>query len=344
MLSRVADSIYWLNRYIERAENVARFIDVNLNLMLDLPAGVAPQWQPLLSVTGDLTEFNSRYNQIDAKNVIQFLCFDRNYNNSIISCLSKARENARSIREAISSEMWEEVNSFYLMVQAAEDCPFSYLPKLFSQVKMASHRFAGVMDATMSHNEGWHFGQMGRLLERADKTTRILDVKYFLLLPSAEWVGTPLDRIQWIALLKSASAYEMYRKSQHYITPSSVAEFLILDRTFPRSIHFCLWQTKLCLHEITQTPSGNWCNGAERALGKLGSELGYITIEDIIQSGLHEFLEQMQSSLNQVGSEIHTAFFAFDNFLDALPNQSSNGVQLQSASISQASSTEITSS
>ncbi len=339
MLSRVADSIYWLNRYIERAENVARFIDVNLNLMLDLPAGVSPQWKPLISVTGDIELFNSRYDEINSQNVIQFLAFDREYENSIISCLRKARENARSIREVISSEMWEEVNSFYLMIQeAATASSFSTLPKFFSQIKMASHRFAGVMDATMSHNEGWHFGQMGRLLERADKTTRILDVKYFLLLPSAEWVGTPLDRIQWMALLKSASAYEMYRKCQHYITPSSVAEFLVLDRTFPRSIHFCLWQTKQCLHEITQTPTGNWCNGAERALGRLCSQLGYITIEDIIQSGLHEFLEQMQSSLNQVGNEIHTAFFALGNVSDALSNKSSNNLQLQSTSFSQTSS------
>lgn len=340
MLSRVADSIYWLNRYIERAENVARFIDVNLNLMLDLPAGVSPQWKPLISVTGDLDEFNERYDQVNSDNVIQFLCFDRDYQNSILSCLRKARENARSIREVISSEMWEEVNSFYLTLkQAADDRSFGTLPKLFSQVKMASHRFAGVMDATMSHNEGWHFGQMGRLLERADKTTRILDVKYFLLLPSAEWVGTPLDRIQWMALLKSASAYEMYRKCQHYITPSSVAEFLILDRTFPRSIYFCLWETTRCLHEITQTPNGNWCNGAERALGRLVSQLGYITIEDIIQSGLHEFLEQMQSSINQVGNEIHTAFFAFGDSASVISNQSSNSLQFQSASLSQTSST-----
>ena len=295
MLSRVADSIYWLNRYIERAENVARFIDVNLNLMLDLPAGVPQQWQPLVSVTGDMELFNFRYDRANSENVIQFLTFDEDYSNSIISCLTRARENARSIREVISSEMWEEVNSFYLMIKEASSLQsLSTLPKFFGQVKMASHRFAGVMDATMSHNEGWHFGQLGRFLERADKTTRILDVKYFLLLPSAEWVGTPLDRIQWISLLKSASAYEMYRKRQHHITPSIVAEFLILDRQFPRSIHFCLWQAEQCLHEITQTPTGSWCNGAERALGKLCSQLGYLTIDEIIQSGLHEFLDQMQ--------------------------------------------------
>jgi uncharacterized alpha-E superfamily protein len=340
MLSRVADSIYWLNRYIERAENVARFIDVNLNLMLDLPTEVSPQWKPLISVTGDLEQFNHHYKQVNSDNVIQFLSFDQDYENSIIACLQKARENARSIREVISSEMWEEVNSFYLMIQeAATAKSFSTLPKFFSQVKMASHRFAGVMDATMSHNEGWHFGQMGRLLERADKTARILDVKYFLLLPSAEWVGTPLDRLQWMSLLKSASAYEMYRKCQHYITPSSVAKFLILDRNFPRSIHFCLWQTENCLHEITQTPRGHWCNGAERALGRLCSQLGYLMIEDIIQSGLHEFLDQMQSSLNQVGKEIHAAFFALSDSQCVISNQSSNGLQLQSNSLTQTSFT-----
>lgn len=339
MLSRVADSIYWLNRYIERAENVARFIDVNLNLMLDLPGGVLPQWEPLLSVTGDLEQFNHSHDEVNGNNVIQFLCFDTDYGNSIISCLQKARENARSIREVISSEMWEEINSFYLMVkETAAISSFGTLPKFFSEVKMASHRFAGVMDATMSHNEGWQFGQIGRLLERADKTTRILDVKYFLLLPSAEWVGTPLDRIQWMALLKSASAYEMYRKSQHYITPGSVAKFLILDREFPRSIHFCLWQTQQRLHAITQTPPGNWCNGAERALGRLCSQLSYLTIEDIIQTGLHEFLNQMQSSLNQVGNEIHHAFFALGDSQVAISNQSSNYLQLQSASNTQASS------
>jgi uncharacterized alpha-E superfamily protein len=342
MLSRVADSIYWLNRYIERAENVARFIDVNTNLMLDVPVEIPQQWQPLVSVTGDMELFNSRYSEAKSENVIQFLTFDENYPNSIISCLKVARENARSIREVISSEMWEEVNSFYLMVKEATTVKsLGNLPKFLGYVKMASHRFAGVMDATMSHNEGWHFGQLGRFLERADKTARILDVKYFLLLPSAEWVGTPLDRIQWIALLKSASAYEMYRKSQHHIIPSCVAEFLILDRAFPRSIYFCLSQGEKCLHEITQTPTGSWCNGAERALGKLCSQLGYLTIDEIIQVGLHEFLDSIQSSINEVGQEIYINFIALGDSHSAIPNQPSNNIQLQSTSFSQTTFTQI---
>jgi uncharacterized alpha-E superfamily protein len=313
MLSRVADSIYWLNRYIERADNIARFMDVNLHLMLDLPAGVQQQWEPLVIITGDSKLFRERYGEATAENVINFLTFNQDYSNSIISVLRNARENARSIREIISSEMWEEVNSFYLMVKdAADRQPVAALPDFFTQVKLASHRFAGVMDATMTHNEGWHFGQMGRLLERADKTTRILDVKYFVLLPSAQWVGTPLDQIQWMALLKSASAYEMYRKQQRRINPPAVAEFLILNRHFPRSIHFCIIQGEKSLHEITGTPLGTWSNPAERSLGRMGAKLGYLMIEDVVETGLHEFLDGMQRSLNEVGNDIGSTFFGLE--------------------------------
>lgn len=314
MLSRVADSIYWLNRYVERAENVARFIDVNLTLMLDSAIGLTEQWKPLVLTTGDLPLFQERYGEPTAENVIQFLSFDSDYSNSIVSCLRSARENARSIREIISREMWEQVNAFYLMVkEAAQGQSLSELHDFFTEVKMASHLFAGVMDATMAHNEGWHFGQIGRLLERADKTARILDVKYFILLPSVKDVGTTLDEVQWIALLKSASAYEMYRKRcPHRITPKGVAEFLILDREFPRSIEFCLLQAEQSLRQITGTPAATWTNPAERALGRLRSELDYVTIEDIIKSGLHEFLDHLQQQMNGVGNEIFETFFALE--------------------------------
>lgn len=313
MLSRVANSIYWLTRYVERAENIARFIDVNLNLLLDFPAGLTQQWEPLVITTGDLPLFQERYGQATAENVIQFLTFDTKYSNSIISCLQVARENARSIREIISSEMWEQVNAFYLMVKEADpEQSLSALHDFFTQVKMASHLFAGVMDATMTHNEGWNFGQMGRLLERADKTTRILDVKYFILLPSVKDVGTMLDEIQWTALLRSASAYEMYRKCQHRITPTGVVEFLILDPGFPRAIRFCLLRSERALHQITGTPAGTWRDPVERALGRLRSELDYLTIDEIIQTGLHEFLDDLQQQLNEVGNKVFKTFFALE--------------------------------
>lgn len=311
MLSRAADAIYWLVRYVERAENVARFVDVNLNLLLDSPIGIAQQWEPLIVTTGDLPLFQERYGEATAENVIQFLTFDSSYSNSILSCVQMARENARSVREIISSEMWEQVNAFYFMVKdASAGHRLSELTEFFSEVKMASHLFSGVMNATMSYNEGWHFGQIAKMLERADKTARILDVKYFILLPSVKDIGGPLDELQWIALLKSASAYEMYRKCQHRITPNNVAEFLILDREFPRSIRFCLLEAEQSLCKITGTPLGSWTNPVERTLGRLRGQLDYITIQEINQMGLHEFLDGLETQINSVGDRIFETFFA----------------------------------
>lgn len=316
MLSRVADSIYWLNRYVERAENVARFIEVNLTLLLDSPSGTEQQWEPLVLTTGDLPLFKERYGQASAETVIQFLTFDADYPNSILSCLHSARENARSVREVISSEMWQEVNSAYLMVQeAAANLPnSSQLFDFFTEVKRASHLFSGVMDATMTHNEGWHFGQIGRLLERADKTARILDVKYYILLPSVRDVGSTLDELQWIALLKSASAYEMYRKKgQHRISPMDVAGFLILDQEFPRSVRSCILEAERSLHLITGSPLGTWRTPVERAFGRLRSDLDYLTIEDVVEEGLHEFLDKLQSRMNDVGEQMFETFFSLES-------------------------------
>ncbi|MEM9768099.1 MAG: alpha-E domain-containing protein [Cyanobacteria bacterium P01_D01_bin.71] len=314
MLSRVADSIYWLNRYVERAENVARFVEVNLNLLLDTPiAGLDQQWSPLVTATGDQQLFDKQYDgDASAENVLKFLTFDREYANSILSCVNAARENARAVRETISSEMWEQVNSFYLWVKDAAntDLTREQLYSFYPEVKTASHLFAGVMEATMSHNEGWNFGRLGRLLERADKTARILDVKYYILLPSVRDVGTPLDELQWIALLKSASAYEMYRKRQRRVTPQGITKFLILDAEFPRSIQFCLLQAERSLHQITGTSLGSWCNSSERTLGRLRAELEYMTIDEVFETGLHEFLEQLQTRLNTVGEHIYEDFMA----------------------------------
>src|SRR6266545_4138709 len=214
MLSRVADSLYWMARYIERAESTARFIDVNLNMSLDSPITFSDQWQPLVAITGDLEAFRARYSEAKRDNVIEFLALDKDNPSSILSCLSKARENARSIREVISSETWEQVNRFYLLVssQAARRRARESSSTFFSDVKLNAHLLAGVADNTTSHGEAWHFMQLGRLLERADNTSRLLDVKYFLLLPSLGDVGGAIDDMQWAILLRSATAFEMYRK------------------------------------------------------------------------------------------------------------------------------------
>jgi uncharacterized alpha-E superfamily protein len=312
MLSRVAESIYWLSRYIERAENVARFIDVNLHLMLDLPIGTTEQWEPLVQTTGDVPLFQERYGQATREHVVAFLTFDAENPNSILSCLRAARENARSVRQIISSEMWEQVNRFYLMVSAAaSDGRVRQAPHdVFTEIKLGSHLFVGITDATMSHGEGWHFGRLGRLLERADKTSRILDVKYYILLPAAADVGTPFDDIQWAAVLKSASAFEMYRKRHGRLSPDRVADFLILDREFPRAMHDCIVKAEESLHAISGTPLGTFQNLAEQRLGRLRSEFDYAQIQEIITGGLHEFLDAFQAKLNRVGAAIHETFFA----------------------------------
>jgi uncharacterized alpha-E superfamily protein len=315
MLSRVADSIFWMSRYIERAENVARFIDVNLQLAMDVGVeGVHPadQWAPLVVTTGDDELFTKLYGEPDRQKAIEFLTFDQRNPNSILSCLANARENARTVREMISSSMWEELNKYFLMIRSAKSNPniWDSAYEFFNEVKLASHLLEGITAATMSHGEAWHFAQMGRLLERADKTSRILDVKYYVLLPKADEVGTPLDTVQWSALLESASALEMYRKRFGRIVPMQVADFLILDREFPRAMHFCLLEAEESLLAITGGQRGHFRTTPEKRLGRLRSQLDYIQIGEIIEQGLHEFIDAFQSQLNTVGEAIHETFFA----------------------------------
>ncbi len=311
MLSRVANAIYWMNRYIERAENYARFIHVNLNLTLDLPEETVEQWEPLVLTTGDQDLFRAQFSEATRDHVIYFLAADPKYPNSVLSCLQAARENARSVREIISSEMWEQVNRFYRAVKEGVSAgqvmrnPHAF----FTEVKQASHLFVGITDATMSHGEGWHFGRLGRLIERADKTSRILDVKYFFLLPSVQDVGSSLDNIQWATLLKSASALEMYRKRYGRIAPYQVAEFLILAPEFPRAIYYCLIKAEESLHAISGSDIGRFENLAEKRLGQLRADLAYANIEEIRAGGLHEFLDSFQTKLNRVGEGIAETFF-----------------------------------
>ena len=307
MLSRVADSISWMCRYIERAENVARFVDVNLHLMLDLPAETEQQWQPLINTTGDREIFEDHFDDYTPENVIRFLTFDPDYANSILGCVHRARDNARSVREVISSEMWMEVNRFYLMMRNAAFSDFDLMlapHEFFTRVKFAGHTFEGVMDATMSHGEAWHFGRMGRFLERADKTTRILDMKYYILLPDVTYVGSPYDNIQWAALLRSASALEMYRKRYGRIVPHNVVEFLMLDSDFPRAVRYCVREAERSLRAVTGSAPGTYANEAEQRLGRLCAELDFSSTEEMMSRGLHDFLDDVQAELNAIGDAI----------------------------------------
>ena len=214
MLSRVANSVYWMSRYIERAENVARMIGVNLQLAIDLPGMTREQWAPMVNVTGNDKDFVERYGDYTRDNVLKYLTFDSLNPDSIVSAVRAARQNARTVREIISSEMWEEINRLYLLTHrpSARDEAARAPHEFYQEVKRRSHLIEGTKNETMPHSEAWHFTRLGRFLERADQTTRILDVKYFLLLPSVRDVGNPVDDLQWSAVLRSISAFEPYRK------------------------------------------------------------------------------------------------------------------------------------
>ncbi|WP_163712204.1 alpha-E domain-containing protein [Mangrovibacterium lignilyticum] len=315
MLSRVADAMYWMNRYMERAENYARFMDVSFNLSLELPPDVSEQWQPLVVTTGDWELYQVMNKTISKQKVIYFLGFDPKNPNSIYNCIINARENARSIRPEITKELWAQINYLYYFVKdgLAKKIWTKRDPRMyFDEIKKGCQLFWGIIDATISRTEGWHFGRIGKLLERADKTSRILDVKYHILLPSPQDIGSALDIIQWAALLKSVSAYDMYRKLFGKLTPSGIANFLILDKEFPRSMLLCLEHTALSLKMISGKNSG-YSNLAEKEVGILTSQLEYADINDIIKTGMHEYLDNFQIKLNNVSSAIADSFFSIEN-------------------------------
>jgi uncharacterized alpha-E superfamily protein len=296
-------------RYIERAENVARFIGVNLNLQIDLPLAPSQQWQPLIDTSGDTEAFKERYGVATQARVIEWLAYHSENPSSIASCLRYARENARSVRETISSEMWAQVNSMYLQIQTQRSLPEpERMLDAFREIRMGCHLFEGVTDATMSHNEAWHFMRLGRMLERADKTSRILDVKYFMLLPSVRDVGTPYDDIHWTAVLKSVSGFEMYRKKHGRIAPSDVVDFLVMDSEFPRAVRFCIKCASESLQSITGTPIGAFRYRSEQLMGQLRAELDFTSVDTVIRSGLHEYLDRLQLKMNSIDTSLREDF------------------------------------
>lgn len=313
MLSRVANSIFWLYRNVERVENSARFLDVNFNLALDLTRVTAEQWSPLIQVLGAEKNFESLYQKYDRNSVIEFICFNEGNPNSIWNCINKARENARSVRGHLTKELWEQINKLWYYIQQEREQSHSTDPdpRIFvDKVKRECQLFYGISDCTISQNEGWHFGKIGVHLERADNTSRMLDVKYHILLPSLKSVGTTIDRIQWVALLKSVSAYNMYSRKHGRLVPLHIAEFLILDQEFPRSILHCLQKAEQSLKSISGNYGQTFQNQAEKQIGLIRSDLSFAEIDEIFQHGLHEFLDQIQIKVNSISDAIYQTYFS----------------------------------
>jgi uncharacterized alpha-E superfamily protein len=316
MLSRVADALFWLSRYTERAENNARMADVNLQLMLDaqlLNSKNQQHWESIIFTLEDNELFKKHYPEMMKDSVVEFVTFDRRNPNSIYSCLALARENARTVREQISVEMWEQINRMFLLFRSGDAKRMfqGSTYDFFKWILEGSQLFQGVTDATMSHDEGWEFIGLGKYLERADRTSRILDIKYHILLPTGEQIGGNVDTIQWMAVLKSCSALEPYRK--HYrgqVAPWKVVEFLVKNPTFPRSVLFCVNSVDESLHKITGVDRGEFSYRveAERLSGKLLADLSYITIEEVFEFGLHQYLDRMQLRLIEISKAIYAEF------------------------------------
>ena len=309
MLARTAENLFWMARHIERAENTARILDVahrSALLPLDMEGTDAYLWYAPLNITGCAPHYEARYGLARCAEVSRFLAFSEDNPSSIFNCLRLARENARSVRGAITSEMWEVINATWLEMSRISDAtrgdPDS---NFFDWVKERSHLFRGVTLGTIIKDVALSFIRLGTLLERADNTARILDVKYHILLPSIQDVGGAADYYQWGSLLKSVSAFEAYRKIyRDVISPLKVAELFIFRDDMPRSLHACFNEIEASLTQI----NGQSGREVRRMAGELHAALHFGRIDAVFEGGLHEYLSEFLRSTDRLGEEIRKAY------------------------------------
>ena len=312
LLSRYADCIFWLARYVERAENLARILDVNETFSRDSHG--AQNWRSIIQLNSDEERFFAGDRKISAQSVLRFYVIDADNPTSIVSAIHYARENARTLRPLISTEMWVQLNVFYnrLAALGAADLAPGRLSALFATIKEACQTHTGITEGTFFRDQGWYFYQLGRYIERADQTTRLLDIKYHLLLPDIANVGSPTDVSQWNALLRSAAGYHAYRRLHAAsTTPARVAGFLLLNQAFPRSVHHCVREVSRLLGDVKSRYSLRGGNDAAEELDRLRAVLGTLTITAILSEGLHEFLDLIQQQLIAVSRDLSIAFFGY---------------------------------
>ncbi len=307
MLSRTADHLFWMSRYIERAESLARLLDVTWQMSL-VPQSLEAanqNWNAIIALNSLEEKFADRYSAVNAENVLRFMVSDTGNHASILSCLRLTRENAHAVRGTITSEMWETMNSTWLEARekSFEQIANAGVGEFFDWVKMRSSLSRGTTLGTLLQDEAYHFIRLGTLLERADNTARILDVKYHVLRPQGDEGAT--DFYQWGALLRSVSAFEVYRKAyRDVITPERVAELLILRSDMPRSLHFCMNGVVKNLDLIANRQSGE----TQRQAGLLHAQLHYARIEDILERGLHEYLTDFMDRIYMLGDGVSKNF------------------------------------
>ncbi|MEI6430874.1 MAG: alpha-E domain-containing protein [bacterium] len=325
MLSREADSLFWMGRYIERAEATARLVDVQYHAALEASSGgaaasyISPEglqggdphslWSGILEISGDELIYKARYGDPNERDLVRFMVFDPDYPNSIVSCIRSARMNAQGVREIISSEMWETMNRAYLQLQDSDlDKMLSSSPHTFLvDIRNRCHLFNGLTERTMLISDAYNFLKVGIFLERADQMSRLTDV-LVRELTGGDYVleeNEDFDTHGWISCLKSASAFEAFRKTYRGgITPDNVLSFLILDWEYPSSVHHAASQVERCLRQISGSGGRRYSDDAERLAGRLHADLSFLTVQELHRMGLHVFLEDVQKRCWDIGDAI----------------------------------------
>jgi len=313
MLSRMAEALYWMARYLERADNAARLLEINLLHLVETEetSGIETQWKPYLDISGSEALFHQLYGNaaIAKESVVSFLTQEKSNPNSMLNILQGARENARVVRDCITKEMWESMNHLWLWASDRLKTPLSpdRAPSFCRTLRHETAGFDGLTASTMMQGEAYSFYRMGLFMERGDMTTRILDVKYYILLPDVSKVGSALDYYQWMALLKSLSGFEAFRRLHPAgLRPADVAEFVILCPEFPRSLRFCIERIGNALSHVNNIPP---VSATQQACQKLKDALDRHTAESIFQQGLHEYLAEMLKLLAQLNKALQAQYF-----------------------------------
>jgi len=306
MLSRTANNLYWLARYLERAENTARLINVNSHLLLDLPSRVKLGWEPIVDILSFRDTFYENYKECDEKSVINFMVVDKKNTGSITSSLRSARENARTVKEIIPREAWEQINALYLYAIENQNEAFTRRSRYayLNKIILANQTIAGLLAGTMTHDEAYAFMRMGRNLERADMSTRIIDVRSATLLSEIENELPAFSNIQWMGVLKSMTAYQMYRREVRVrINRKDVLTFLLTDPRFPRSLIHAIDQIERCVTELPHSKD---------TIAKTSTVKNYLLNAkpaSLVQNKLHDFIDDIQVGLIEIDKQIEESYF-----------------------------------
>lgn len=325
MLGRVADNIYWLSRYIERASNSARFLEATYYLNLDIQSNQDEQWSPLVEINGDMDNFLSLYDQSSRENVIDYLVFNEDYPNSIKSCLNSAQMIARGLRESLSIELFEAINEASNIInyyRYSKEYLNTNIFEICEKVKKSNMLISGIISNNIERGMGYNFWLLGENIERADKTSRLLNVNYFYIFPNINDIGTSLEDLQWSALLECIDAREIYYRRYGIINSNDIIQMIVKDEYFPRSILFCLKYAHQSLIKIT----GNTPSEINNLLTQICYKIKFISNSEIINDGLHEFIDYLQLQINAINNSLYNHFSAIpkNNFMKNLKTEIKN--------------------